>query len=213
MAKKTNTKKAITNPGHATKSGFEVCYEAQPEQALKNMPEADRNELDALYDKIEQNATEVIPRLQALKKAYPKVMLINNYLAVAYGYIDKKQQKKVIEENYRNNKTYLFARCHYAQSCLSDGAFEKIPVIFDHKTDLKSLYPRRSRFHINEYLAFMSVMCLYCNAVGHREQAEKIYQDIVKAAPESAEAQQTKQVLYPGFGTRLAKRLKGVLAR
>jgi len=205
-------KNKFSNRGQTKKSGFEVSYEAQPEQALKNMPEADRKELDSLYDMLENNAEEVIPCLQALKKSYPKVMLINNYLAVAYGYVDKTQQKKVIEENYQNHKTYFFARCHYAQMCLAEGAVDKIPAIFDHKTDLKSLYPRRNRFHISEYLAFMAVMCLYYNAIGNRKQAEKIYQDIVKAAPDSAEAVQTKQALYPGFGARLIKRIKAVLA-
>ncbi len=211
MAKRTTGKSAISSPGNTTQSAFEVSYEPQPEQALKNMPQAVRQELDEIYESLSRNATEAVPRLQELKKRYPKVMLINNYLAVAYGYIDKRQQDQVIKENYQNNKTYLFARCHYAQLCMAKGESEKIPGIFDNKLDLKSLYPRRSRFHITEYLAFTLVRCLYYHATGNSEQAESEYQAIVKAAPDSDEARQAKQALHPGLMARFFKRLQSTL--
>lgn len=193
-------------------SVYEVSYQPKIDQAVQKLPQAIQQELDRLYEQIAKAPARVIPRLLELQQQYPKVMLINNYLVVAYSYVDKEQQVQCIRENYRRHPTYLFARCHYAQHCLDQGEPDRIPAIFDHKFDLKALYPRRSRFHITEYLAFMQVLCLYFNAVGEREKAEKIYQGMRDAAPDAEETQYAKRALYPGLLRRLGNKIKASLA-
>ncbi len=187
---------------------YEVSYETRVEPALLNLPADIQKELESLYDKLIRNPQQTLPRLLALRQLYPKVMLLNNYLAVAYGFIDREKQKQCIEENYRKHPKYLFARCHYAQLCLDEGKPEKIPAIFEHKLDLKAQYPRRKRFHISEYLAFMQVLCLYLHACGETEQAETVYNNMRQADPDCEEVRQVKKVLFPGFIQRTVAKIK-----
>ena len=92
-------------------------------------------------------------------------------------------------------------------------AWKKIPEIFDRKYDLKALYPRRSRFHITEYVSFAHVMCLYFNAIGERERAESIYKGLQETVPDAIETKEVKQALFPGFFRRLGKRAIAVLEK
>ncbi len=213
MAKKqTKQRSSAQGKQEIEQSVYEVSYQPKIDQAVRNLPQDIQQELDCLYGQIAKAPTQAISRLLELKQLYPKVMLLNNYLAVAYGYVDKEKQIQCIRENYQQHPNYLFARCHYAQLCLEQGELELIPPIFGHKFDLKALYPRRSRFHITEYLAFMLVLCLYFNARGEREKAEKIYQGMREAAPDAQEVKQAKRALHPGLLCRLGNKIKASLA-
>jgi hypothetical protein len=87
--------------------------------------------------------------LLVLKEAYPQTPVLYNHLSAAYNRGGNyKAQRELVIENYLKNPDYHFAKVNYAQLCLDNGDFEKIPEIFDHKFDLKLLYPHRNTFHI-----------------------------------------------------------------
>ena len=93
------------------------------------------------------------------KKLQPAQCRVYNYLCSAYLAIgDRENSEAVALENYERHPNYLFAETNYARICLDKGDLERIPAIFNDKFDLKRLYPRRSRFHISEFVAFASVM-------------------------------------------------------
>ena len=87
--------------------------------------------------------------------------------------------------------------------------YAKIPEIFDHKFDLKLLYPKRNRFHITEVANFMGLIGLYFLAIGERGLAEKYNAALQEAAPDFPMAQKLRRALMPGLFARLWKRLTG----
>ena len=88
-----------------------------------------------------------------------------------------------IMENYRRNPDYLFARLNYAELCLARGDYETVAEIFEHKFDLKLLYPKRRRFHISEVANLMGLMGVYLLETGECEAAEKYYEILSQIAP------------------------------
>ena len=192
---------------------YEVSWEPVVDRKFRNLPQNIQDELDELYEQLSREPVKSISRLLELKQEYPKLPLIYNYLSIAYGYVDLEKQYECIRENFEKNPDYLFARCNFAQLCIQQGKYEKIPEIFGRKYDLKALYPRRSRFHMTEYVSFAHVMCLYFNAIGEREQAESIYKALQESVPDAIETKEVKKVLFPGFFRRLGKRAIGVLEK
>ena len=133
-----------------------------------------------------------------------------NYLTVAYsgiGAFDKAEA--VTLASIRANPDYLFARLNYAELCLRRKDYAKIPEIFDHKFDLKLLYPKRNRFHISEVANFMGLIGLYFLAIDERGLAEKYNAVLQEMAPHFPMAQKLKRALAPGLFARLWKRLTG----
>ena len=208
--KKHTTSRQSKNQSQAT---YEIGNDAVIDQKYLNLPQTVRQELNDLYDQLAKKPKKVITRLEELKEAYPKVPSIYNYLSVAYSYADKEKHKAFIKENYQQNPKNLFARCHYAQLCLQQDEPEKIPVIFENKFDLKSLYPRRNRFQPAEFTSFALVICLYYLAVGERKKAEEAYEGLQQVAPDSMETRQAKKALKPGIFKRAGQKIIAVVAK
>ena len=80
--------------------------------------------------------------------------------------------------------------------------------ILNHKLDLKLMYPKRSTFHISEFVGFTSIMCKYYNAVGERNTAELLFKNLKQIAPEHATTKQIKRVLYPSLIGRLFNKFR-----
>ncbi|WP_305909146.1 hypothetical protein Q9L42_007020 [Methylomarinum sp. Ch1-1] len=201
-----------TNLGDSEQVPYEITYQAIVDPKIQKLPEPVQKELDELLVNNRKDAEKAIPRLLALKQQYPKIPLIYNYLSVAYGFTDLARQKQAIQENYQQNPNYLFARCHYAQLCLREKQYDKIPGIFEKKFDLKALYPRRKQFHANEYAAFAGVLCAYFKAIGETEKAQYIYDCMRELVPNAAETRQAKALMQPGFFSRVGAKMVAVLS-
>lgn len=210
---KANKQKSPVQGRTPMQNSYEVSWEPIVDRKFQNLPQNIREELDGLYQQISAAPGNAIPRLLELKREYPKLPLIYNYLSIAYGNVDREKQKECIRENYEKNPGYLFARCNYAQLCIQQGEYEMIPEIFERKYDLKLLYPRRSRFHVTEFISFTHAMGLYFNAIGDRKQAEMFYQQLQENVPDADETKEMKRALYPGFFRRIGKRLIAFLEK
>jgi len=139
---------------------------------------------------------------------YPNVPQFYNYLSVAYSLSgQRKKAEEMIRENYRRNPTYLFARLNYAELCLGQRDYEQVEKIFDHKFDLKALYPKRKRFHISEVAGFMGIVGIYFVETGEREAAETNYDILMQIAPDYPVTKVLRRKLHPGFFRRLLQRL------
>ena len=114
-----------------------------------------------------EDPRSAIPRLLELKALYPEHPRINNFLAKAYTTIgDWNRVKKIVEESYRQNPEYLFAKINYASICMQRGEEERVPAILENKFDLGELYPHRNTFHITEAVAFFGIVGLYYAGIG-----------------------------------------------
>ncbi len=213
MSKTTRAKtKLETNLREGEQIPYEITYRAIVDQKIQKLPDSIRAELDGLLAGNRKDAEKAVPRLLELKQQYPKIPLFYNYLSVAYGFIDPQLQKQAIIENYQHNPDYLFARCHYAQLCLREQQFDKIPEIFHKKFDLKALYPRRNQFHATEYAAFAGVLCSYFNAIGDKDKARYMYDCLKQMVPNAAETRQAESLVNPGLFRRFGKKIIALLS-
>ncbi|MEW5960034.1 MAG: hypothetical protein AB1801_20115, partial [Chloroflexota bacterium] len=117
--------------------------------------------------------------------------------------------EEVIQENYRRNPDYLFARLNYAEMCRARGEYDKIAEIFEYKFDLKLLYPNRKQFHISEVANFMGLIGVYFFETGQQDVSEKYYDILKQIAPEYPMTKMLRWKLHPGLIRRVFHRLAG----
>ncbi|NOQ63550.1 MAG: hypothetical protein GQ582_03460 [Methyloprofundus sp.] len=184
---------------------YELTSEPILDQRFRNLPLAIQNEFNQLSETAETNGAAAIPRLLELLEKYP-LPLIYSCLAIAYGRVDAEKQKQIIRENYQKNPKNLFARCNYARLCLAEDNLAEIPLIFDQKFELKTLYPKRNQFHVTEYTALTSVFCEYYFKSGNSEQAEALYTRLKEAMPDSAETLLMQELLHPTFWQKVQQK-------
>jgi len=206
-AKHISTEDKLT-PVYVTQ--YEITDEPIQEAAYRRLPKAVKEKLDNLYRVAQRHPQKAIPELIELRKKYPLVPQIYNFLAVAYSYAGEKEKaEQITQENIRKNPNYLFARINQAQFLLAKGEYDKIPEVFEHKYDLQMLYPKRRKFHIAEIANFMGIMGLYFTRTDQREIAEKYNEILQEIAPDFPIAKALNRELNPGIITRVKKRLLG----
>ncbi|NOX61769.1 MAG: hypothetical protein GXP42_07470 [Chloroflexi bacterium] len=189
---------------------YKVTFEPIFDDAYRRLPKAVRDRLDELFELIQRKPQEAVPELLRLKRKYPNIPQIYNYLTSALSSLGKiEEAEAVTRECLRRHPDYLFARINMAQFHLARGEYDKVPEIFDHTYELKLLYPERNLFHITEVVGFFGAVGMYFAKTGQRTVAEKYLEILQKLAPGSPLTQQLKRELHPGLIVRLARRLSG----
>lgn len=211
MAKKKSRKR---NPSSEQDTLYIIQYEItdEPMEDLEysRLPESVKDQLERLYYEAQRTPEQAIPELLELRKKYPRVPQIYNYLAAAYSKAGEKEKTEaVVKENIRRNPNYLFARINQAQIYLAKKEYDKIPELFDNKYDLKMLYPERNKFHISEVANFMGIIGLYFARTGQRETAEKYNAILQEIASDFPIAKMLNRELDPDFFFRAMERLLG----
>jgi len=167
---------------------------------------ADQKKLEAIFEMLTTNPKQAIEQLLVLKEKYPHSPMLCNFLSNAYGRMgNTKAMVELVVENYATNPDYIFAKINYAQLCLDNCWFEKIPEIFDHKFDLKLLYPNRNTFHVTEFSGFSAVMCGYYCSIGKPDTAQLFFDMLKKITPESTMVGYAKSFLYPSLIKKLQR--------
>ena len=191
-------------------SQYEITYEPMEERRYRRLPKFVKERLERLYQDAQRKPGIAIEELLELKRKYPGVPQIYNYLAVAYSRMGEVEKAEAItRESIEKNPDYLFAKINYAEFCLRRGEYEKIPEIFKHCYDLKMLYPNRKRFHIAEFANFMGIMGLYFARTGQRELADKYNEILQDTAADFPIAKRLKRELHPSMLRRVVQRLLG----
>ncbi|HJW89031.1 MAG TPA: tetratricopeptide repeat protein [Anaerolineales bacterium] len=189
---------------------YEITDEPILDRRYRRLPSQVKNKIEELHFKAQENPKEAIPELNELIKEYPDLPMLYNYLSVAYAQAGHMESAEaVIQENYRRNPDYLFARLNYAERCLQKGEYERVKEIFEHKFDLQMLYPMRKRFHITEVAGFMGIMGWYFVEKGEPEVAEKYFEILKQIAPDNPMTNRLRRILYPGLLQRLLLRSIG----
>ena len=189
---------------------YEITWEPILDRRVKRLPGKVKDAIERLCEESRRNPRRAIPELVDLIKKYPKIPRLYNYLSIAYSHAgQRKKAEEAIRENFRRNPDYLFARLNYAELCLRQGDYGQIAEIFEHKFDLKLLYPNRKRFHITEVAGFMALIGLYFFETGELEGAERYYGILKEIAPEYPMTEVLRKKLYPGFLVRMLRRMAG----
>ena len=189
---------------------YEITSEPIQDRHYKLLPGLVKDAIERLHHEAQRHPHQAIPELVSLVKKYPNIPMLYNYLSVAYSQAGQREKaEEVTQENYRSNPDYLFARLNYAELCLAQGDYEQIAEIFEHKFDLKLLYPKRKRFHITEVANFMGLIGIYFLEKGQRVVAERYYEILKKIAPSYFFTKMLRRKLYPGFFKRMLGQLAG----
>ena len=203
-------RQAQDTPSAVYVTEYEITTSPIQDRRYKRLPRRVKDAIERLHDEAQRRPRETIPELLEWIEKYPRVPMLYNYLSVAYSLAGQREKSEaVVQENYRRNPEYLFARLNYAEICLAKGEYEKIGEIFEHKYDLKLLYPRRKRFHISEVANFMGLIGVYFYETGEREAAEKYYEILEQIAPDYPMAKRLRRKLFPNQLQRLWQRLVG----
>jgi len=191
-------------------SRYEITTAPIHDRRYQRLPRHVREAIERLYDVAQRRPREAIPELRDWIKQYPQIPQLYNYLSVAYSLAGQRQESEaVVEENYRRNPDYLFARINYAEVCLARGDYAQIADIFAHTFDLHALYPQRKRFHLSEVANFMGLVGLYFVAIGNREAAERYDELLTHIAPDFPLTKRLHKKLFPSLLRRMLLRLIG----
>lgn len=130
-------------------------------------------------------------------ETYPNNPQLKNYLSVLYS------QLKMTQKAYDVNKwiiaehpNYLFGKLNLANEYYLKQEYHKIPSVLGIEMDLKSLYPYRDTFHLNEVTSFFKSTILYFTAIGNLEQAEIRYDLMKQIAPDSPDTEMMHHCIF-----------------
>ena len=197
-------------PGIVYVTEYEITFSPIQDRHYRRLPRRVKDAIERLHDEAQRRPHKAIPELLEWIEKYPNIPMLYNYLSVAYSLAGQREKSEAVsQENYRRNPDYLFARLNYAEICLAKGEYEKIGEIFEHKYDLKLLYPKRKRFHISEVANFMGLIGVYFFETGEREAAEKYYKILQQIAPGYPMTKRLRRKLFPNLLQRLWLRLMG----
>jgi len=189
---------------------YEITSEPIQDRRYKRLPHQVKDEIDRLHHEAQKRPHKAIPELLELIEKYPNMPILYNFLSIAYSRAGQREQsEEIIRENYRRNPDYLFARINYAELCRARDEYDKIAEIFDHKFDLKLLYPKRKRFHISEVANFMGLIGIYFFETGERDAAETHYDILNQIAPGYPMTKLLRRKLHPGLIRRVLQWLVG----
>ena len=189
-------------------SEYEITPEPIQDKRYRELPRKAKNDIEQLHALVQSNPRQAIEELPEWIKRYPDLPMLYNYLSVAYSQTGAHHlAEQTILENFQRNPTYLFARLNYAEICLAKGNYQKAAEVLEYKFDLKLFYPHRKRFHISEFVGFMSVVGRYFAGIGDKGQAQQVYEVLHQIAPDDPATRQLRRELHPGVIQRIARRL------
>jgi tetratricopeptide (TPR) repeat protein len=165
---------------------FEITDEPLEDKFSQAIPDEISDQLEELYYLCQKNPSKAIAPLEKLRRQYPDIPKVYNFLFAAYEWSgDKAKAREAVLEMYRRHPDYLFAKVNYAEFCLQDGNYDKIAEIFDNKFDLALLYPDRKKFHISEVRGFYGIMGRYWLETGQTQAAKICYKLLRQIDPEN----------------------------
>lgn len=179
---KKNPESGASTPQVVRLKEYKISFEASDHPDRAPLSEEEKNQLQELHELCtSKDARKAIKPLKKLIEENPNYPIYYNYLTVAYANSGQHRRAwHLVEYVYQRFPDYLFARCNYALHLLNKNKLNKIPEVFDHTFELKSLYPDRDEFHISEALSFYSVMCRYFAAIDNIETAD-LYANLLQS--------------------------------
>jgi tetratricopeptide (TPR) repeat protein len=188
---------------------YDITNEPIKDAPYRRLLQQIQEESEQLYAQVFRQPQQAIPRLEALIERYPDAAQFYNYLAVAYSGVQEHEKAEVIIRTcIQKHPTYLFAKLNLAELYLQRREYAKIAAIFNHKLELKLLYPRRKIFHISEVVNFAGTLGLYFAKIGERAGAEVYYKLLQQVAPGERMTKRLKRELYPSVLRRLVNKLR-----
>lgn len=187
---------------------YEITFDPLPDERFEALPPDVQEAVNRLYYLAQDRPREAIGELRGMIQEYPDIPALYNYLSVAYARVGMRQEaERAIEENYRRNPEYLFARLNCATVCLRRRDYDTVLELLKGKFDLKDYYPERSRFHISEFTGFSHVAGMYLALTGKRDAAMVVYEALRRVAPKHPSTKHLREILHPSLARKLLRRI------
>ena len=184
---------------------YELTDEPIFDKEYRKLPRKVQDRVDEIYLLAQEKPAEAVEEILELMSRYPKVSQFYNFLVAAYAAQgDIENRDAAILQCYAKFPKYLFARLNYAQLLLEKNDTDAVPEVFEHKLDLKMMYPRRWTFHVSEFVNFAGIIIWYYHLIGDQFAAREYYKMLKKIAPGNIWTKRSKMMLYPSLKARFA---------
>lgn len=171
-AKREKVLRALERSKDGVPQPLALTNQRMEEENLSRMPRRDKKRLWAIYDRLNETPGEVISGLLALRRRYPEVPAIYNYLGIAYKASGReKRYVKTLLETVERFPDYLFGKTSLAEYYLDQEQNRKVREVFEGKFELRQHYPTTEVFHISEVRSFFSVVGTFFARVNNISRA------------------------------------------
>lgn len=142
---------------------FRCTEDPVEEENYAKMSKRDKKLVSDIYERVQKKPLESLPQLLELKKKYPNVPAIHNYICVAYAFGGQQEKyANMLHETHRKFPDYLFGKISLAEYYLNNGRYRKIPSILEQKYEIYNHYPPDvDFFHFSEVRSFYSLTGRY----------------------------------------------------
>ena len=165
-------------------TGYKIVFSPDELDKESGITPELRKLLEITIKKVLNKKRNVKDDILKLIEQYPHLPQFKNYLSTYYSYNDELEEAfKINQQIVKEHPDYFFGKINLAMEYLSKKKFEKIPEILGEAMEIKSLYPNREVFHIEEVMSFLKVAAEYFVETGNIEAAEsrlKIMEDLDK---------------------------------
>ncbi|WPD24445.1 MAG: hypothetical protein SD837_07740 [Candidatus Electrothrix scaldis] len=176
---------------------LKITYEGIETKWTRMTPKSLRKKVEQIRELAKNNPQRAIQEISKIYLRHQELPILNNYLCLSYQAIgDAENVDKITVKTYRSFPRYLFAKTNYAHTCLRKGEVDKFEEIFEHKSDLQSLYPERKVFHYTEFLSFMSVWAVYYYKIGAEKASTACYKSMKMVDSEHHITRTTKVLIH-----------------
>lgn len=173
-----------------------ITYEGIETKWIKMMPKSLRKKVEQILEYTQSDPQRAIREISIIYLKHKESPVLNSYLCLSYKAIgDFKRAEEILVKNYMSFPRHIFAKTNYAHNCLRRGDLDKIKEIFEYKSGLQSLYPKRKVFHFTEFLAFMSVWAVYYDKIGEKKTAIACYHSMKAVDSDHHMTKNTKRLI------------------
>jgi len=182
---------------HLNLPSHTITWEQDITHLKNSLSPKDLESFLTLYERAKKNPKKARKEGEYFLKTHPSHPEVLNLLTYIYLATRKlKKANRLIIENYEHNPHYIFARINYADLCLREQKYKKIPVIFNKKFNLRELYPEKKIFHLSEFRGFMVLMGFYYLALGQKGIAEEYHYLAERVDPNNPSTKVLEKKLY-----------------
>jgi hypothetical protein len=163
-----------------TKLGYKLTNDKSFCDKELTMDQQLRDQLPVLHRRAkDKQDTTIISALKQQMRAHPGILLLKSDLGAAYhtkGMLDK--SRKVYEQLVAEYPDYLQGWIGLFSAFLEEQAYDKIEELAGADVDIRTLFPEREVFHLDEVSDFLRFAILYFIATGQIEKAEARRRDL-----------------------------------
>lgn len=182
-----------------------ICLDPMPSTLSNRLSPEDLQIYTSLLEKAQLFPYSAFDEVKSFQERHPQLPEALNLLTYVYlKRRDVQKAEQLIQENFKQNPDYLFARINYADLCVRKKEFEKIPEIFP-SFNLKVLYPEKEVFHVTEFRGFMVTLGFYHQAMNKKKESQDCLDLAKKVDPDHESVKLLEKKLRPNLLKRLLR--------